>query len=60
MSGDFEEMNCWRATTTAIISQMWFFGYLLKTGIVPAQEKLGHNYFLKRFVVPINILSFCM
>jgi hypothetical protein len=53
-------MNCWKDTKTAFMSQMWFFGYLLKTFAVPVQEKLGHLLFLKRVVIPVNILSFCM
>jgi heme/copper-type cytochrome/quinol oxidase subunit 4 len=51
-------MNCWKDTKTALMGQMFFFGYLIKTAAVPLQERLGHQVFLKRVLIPLNILSF--
>lgn len=60
LTGDFEEMNCWSDTKTAFMAQMWFFGYLAKVLAAPLLERYGHMNFLKRVLIPLNIISFWM
>jgi hypothetical protein len=58
LTGDFEEMNCWTDSKTAFLAQMWFFGFLAKVLAAPLLERYGHQNFLKRVLIPLNIISF--